>query len=320
MMDKTMSEFVTEVRSASRELVRELGFMNRTLAGTDLSASAVHAIIEIGASKGLTSKDLSEKLRLEKSTISRLVKALVDRGDLQEFRSKKDARVKHIRLSCHGERTLTAINSFAETQVAAAIGPLKERPRQTILLGLQNYAAALRASRQAGDPAQTRDRTVVKTGYTSGLIGRIVKMHADYYSRQAGFGVAFETQVAGGLAEFVARLERPANAIWYAQTDGRIVGSIAFDGEDLGEAAAHLRWFIVDDAIRGTGVGRSLIENALAFCDAHGFRETQLWTFKGLDAARKLYEKNGFALAEEFRGNQWGAEVTEQKFVRPRFE
>jgi hypothetical protein len=40
-----------------------------------------------------------------------------------------------------------------------------------------------------------------------------------------------------------------------------------------------------------------------------------LWTFAGLDAARHLYEKFGFRLAQEQIGEQWGAKVNEQKFV-----
>ncbi len=58
-----------------------------------------------------------------------------------------------------------------------------------------------------------------------------------------------------------------------------------------------------------------MLERALAFADAR-FEQTYLWTFKGLDAARHLYESHGFELAEEAPGRQWGAAVTEQRFVR----
>jgi GNAT superfamily N-acetyltransferase len=68
--------------------------------------------------------------------------------------------------------------------------------------------------------------------------------------------------------------------------------------------------------VKGSGVGRQLIEAALRFVDRHGFAETQLWTFQGLDAARHLYEQSGFALVEEYPGTQWGKEVLEQRFVR----
>lgn len=155
-------------------------------------------------------------------------------------------------------------------------------------------------------------------GYRPGAIGRIAEMHAVYYAREYGFGSYFEAKVAAGIAEFSARLDKPCNDLWLALVDGRITGSIAIDGEDMAPGLAHLRWFIMDDGLRGTGTGRRLLAAALAFCDERAFAATHLWTFRGLDAARALYEATGFTLAEEFAGTQWGTEVREQRFVRPR--
>ena len=154
------------------------------------------------------------------------------------------------------------------------------------------------------------------SGYLPGLVGRVAEMHAVFYSRHSGFGQFFESQVASGVAEFVGRLNEPYNHIWVAIQDNRIVGSIAIDGQDLGNNNAHLRWFILDDGCRGKGVGRRLLAEAVAFCDQIGFAETQLWTFKGLDAARQLYESFGFVLVHEEEGNQWGSTVIEQQFTR----
>ena len=120
------------------------------------------------------------------------------------------------------------------------------------------------------------------------------------------------------MAEFSQRLDRPVNQIWLALQAGEIVGSIAVDGEDLGEGKAHVRWVIVDDGVRGSGTGRRLLDAAIKFCEARGFPVVHLWTFKGLDAARKLYEEAGFVLAEEWSGDQWGQMLTEQRFVRNR--
>jgi N-acetylglutamate synthase-like GNAT family acetyltransferase len=156
----------------------------------------------------------------------------------------------------------------------------------------------------------------IEPGYQPGLIGRAVEMHARYYARTVGFGRSFESLVASGLAEFVGRLNRPVNQIWAAVEAGNIVGSIAIDGEDLGAGIGHLRWFIVEDGRRGGGIGKKLLMEAISFCDRNGFSETHLWTFRGLDAARKLYEACGFALVEEQAGQQWGEEVVEQRFVR----
>jgi GNAT superfamily N-acetyltransferase len=153
-------------------------------------------------------------------------------------------------------------------------------------------------------------------GYRPGLLGRCTEMHALFYSRHAGFGCFFENQVAAGMAEFLRRLDNDRNAVWSLIQDDRIVGTIAIDGEDLRRDAGHLRWFIVDDAVRGSGAGKRLLGEALAFCDRIGFPEVELWTFAGLDAARHLYEQAGFQLEEERPGRQWGAWVTEQRFIR----
>ena len=158
----------------------------------------------------------------------------------------------------------------------------------------------------------------IETGYKTGLIGAIVEMHARYYSNNSGFGRYFEAKVAEGLADFIPRLDNSCNQIWHISQSGKISASIAIDGEDLGNTTAHLRWFIVDDDLRGTGAGNQLIREAIDFCDTCNFDKCVLWTFKGLDAAKRLYEKNGFVLTKEWEGDQWGKLVTEQKFERAR--
>ena len=317
-MEHGTSPLISDIRSASRDLVRQFGFMNRTVAGTELSVSAVHAIIEIGKSGGLSSKELSERLILEKSTVSRLVKSLVDGNEIREVRSKDDARMKYHHLTRRGARTLNAIDDYAEAQVSGALGQLDARSQRGILSGLQDYAAALNATADSRDRPRPPGQVSIETGYATAIIGRIVEMLGSYMTGHFGFGAAFESRIAADIAEFIARVDSPRNETWRAESNGRIVGSISIDGEDLDDGLAHLRWFIVGAEIRGGGVGGELLARALDFCDERGFRETHLWTVKGLDAARKLYEKHGFVLAEEYYGDQWGANVLEQRFVRPR--
>ncbi|MBP2309978.1 GNAT family N-acetyltransferase [Azospirillum melinis] len=316
---------VLPIRDASRRIVRELGFMKPTLAGTELPASAVHALIEIGNRGGLTATDLCDRLNLEKSSVSRMLRKLVDGGELAEVSSDTDGRSKRLTLTAQGRRTLAAIDAFAHEQVGGALACLPAGDHAMVVEGLRLYAEALQARRAApGSESKVAALPAVRIerGYRPGLIGRAVEMHAQFYARAHGFGAVFESRVAAGLAEFLPRLDRPCNAVWTALDGDRIVGTIAIDGEDLsGDAPApriaHLRWFIVEDGRRGGGLGRRLLDEALAFADRAGFAETRLWTFRGLDAARRLYEAAGFVLAAESPGCQWGTEVTEQSFVRP---
>ena len=317
-MQQAYSPLVADIRNSSRELVRQFGLMNQKVAGTDLSLSAVHAIIEIGQAGKLAAKQLCDLLLLEKSTVSRLVKSLVERGEIIEARSPDDLRMKLLRLTPRGRKTLRAIDRFAERQVAGALECLDGRERIGVLKGLQDYATALKTAADGARRARPGPPVTVEAGYTPTLAGRVIVMLLAHMHAHFGFARAFEARIGADLAEFLSRLDSPRNRIWRARSGAEIVGSISIDGEDLGAGLAHLRWFVVDEMARGSGVGKTLLEEALDFCDRSGYRETWLWTVKGLNAARRLYESHGFELAEEYRGDQWGSEVVEQKFVRPR--
>jgi len=149
-------------------------------------------------------------------------------------------------------------------------------------------------------------------GWLPGAIGAVASLHAGFYAREHGFGARFEARVAGDCAAFCARVDPARDGLWLLVDGGRIEGSIAIDGGDAG--AAHLRWFIVSDALRGRGWGRRMIEAALAFCRRAGHRRVYLTTFAGLDAARALYEDHGFRLVQEADGGTWGRVMREQRF------
>lgn len=305
---------VEDIRDISRKMVRELGFMGGNFAGTDLSPSAVHALIEIERG-GVTARDLGGLLRLEKSSVSRMLRKLVESGDVREAAGEEDARLKMLSLTAKGKKRVAAIHDFARAQVVDALGRLEPGQGRSVLDGMRLYAQALGTTTDS--LAASRKISVVR-GYRPGLIARVTEMHALYYARESGFGQRFESVVASGLAEFCNRLDNPRNAIWTARLDGEIVGSVAIDGEDMGADTAHLRWFISADSVRGQGAGKALLDAALAFADERGYAETHLWTFAGLHAARHLYEARGFALVEEQPGAQWGKEVLEQRFARLR--
>ena len=156
----------------------------------------------------------------------------------------------------------------------------------------------------------------VREGYVPGCIGRIAQLHANHYSAANGFGVSFEAKVARELADFCQNYKPGRDGIWLALCNGHIEGSVAIDGTDAGSTGAHLRWFITSNEIKGQGIGRMLLEQAMVFVRACGYRNTYLWTFAGLDAARHLYESHRFRLVHEGPGSQWGTLVTEQRFER----
>ena len=154
----------------------------------------------------------------------------------------------------------------------------------------------------------------ITRGYSPGSLGRVAELHGTYYHQQWGFELFFETKVATELAEFLERYEDKRDGFWTASLAGRVEGSITIDGRHAAGEGAHLRWFVMSDALRGRGVGNQLINTATDFCRNKDYKRMYLWTFEGLHAARHLYEKAGFSLVEQQAGTQWGTQVNEQRF------
>src|SRR5262245_13386435 len=82
--------FVEPIRKSSRQLVRELGFMSSSLAGTRYPPSSVHALIEIGTGNATTATQLCNTLNLEKPNIKHTLHCLIDAGEIQETSNEQD--------------------------------------------------------------------------------------------------------------------------------------------------------------------------------------------------------------------------------------
>jgi len=305
---------IDRIRTSARQIVRDLGFMHTHIAGTQLSPSAVHTIIELGYGTVTNASALGELLRLEKSSISRLLKKLERSGLVRIDTSPSDKRVHNLGLTPQGTILLHQIEEYARRLLRSALGKITDEELKTVEDGLFAFANSLGTNEATSVvPDFNLD---IKTGYQTGLIAAVTDIHAAFYGENYGFGAVFERKVATEISEFMGRIDRPVNTIISAYRGDRLLGSVSLDGEDLGDRTAHLRWFIVSPSARGLGLGKQLIEKACAFVDEIGFRQTRLWTFQGLDAARHLYESAGFTLADEKPGSQWGNQVVEQEFIR----
>jgi GNAT superfamily N-acetyltransferase len=139
----------------------------------------------------------------------------------------------------------------------------------------------------------------------------VVYLHGVIYARERGFDPSFEAYVAGPLAEFV-RAGNPRQRLWLAERAGRIVGSIA--AVAASDRTAQLRWFLVEPSVRGTGLGRRLLGEAITFCKEHGYAGIILWTESALTAAAALYRSAGFRKTEERPGRMWGLDLVEEKY------
>lgn len=123
------------------------------------------------------------------------------------------------------------------------------------------------------------------------------KRHETLYSEYPGYTSVFHGYVERGMQAFVAAHDPAKDRIWRARRDGDVLGWVAIQ-HTKGDWA-QLRWFLVESAARGQGIGAGLLEEALAFARAAGYQGVFLWTVSDLPAARHLYQQGGFRLVEE---------------------
>ena len=124
-----------------------------------------------------------------------------------------------------------------------------------------------------------------------GDVGRIVTLHGECYDTLPGFGITFEAFVARTLADYV--LDDGANGrIWLAERDDQLVGCTALILRDGNRG--QIRWVLVDPSARGIGLGKELMQRAIAWSREQGCTALFLETTDGLPESQTLYENLGF--------------------------
>ncbi|GCD97984.1 MarR family transcriptional regulator [Embleya hyalina] len=149
-----------------------------------------------------------------------------------------------------------------------------------------------------------------------GDLGAVAALHGVLYSREYGMDATMEASVAAGMAELVLARAREGDdgpgRMWVADDGERVLGAAGLTREEHG--LMRLRWVILDPVARGHGVGRALLDVALAEGRRRDAAGVYLWTIAGLGASRHLYEQAGFTPTEERPARTWGIDVVEQRF------
>lgn len=123
------------------ELVRSIGTLHVAGAASEaeFSLSEALALHELDTGDGLVQQDLADRLRLDKSTVSRLVAQLEDRGLLTRQRDPDNRRLVRLSLTATGRRMHRRLGrSLHDRQntVLAAMTASEQAALRTGLVGL----------------------------------------------------------------------------------------------------------------------------------------------------------------------------------------
>jgi peptidyl-dipeptidase Dcp len=151
----------------------------------------------------------------------------------------------------------------------------------------------------------------IRTELRPGDLGYMIYMHGALYKKEYDYGIKFEAYVAKGLYEFYEKYCPERNRVWLCEHEGRIVGSLLLMDRDK---AAQLRYFLLDPAYRGIGLGSKLMKLYMDFLCQCGYKESYLWTTHELSTAALLYKRVGFKLTEEKESTAFGKPLREQRY------
>jgi peptidyl-dipeptidase Dcp len=153
---------------------------------------------------------------------------------------------------------------------------------------------------------------VIRTVLHSGDIGDVIRMHGVLYKEEYNFGIIFEAYVASGLHEFYKNYDPEKDCVWIAEHNGRIVGFLLLINR--GNDAAQLRYFILDPAYRGIGLGKKLVGLYMDCLKERNYKTCYLWTTNEQINAAGIYKKLGFTLTDEVDSTAFGKPLKEQRY------
>jgi len=117
---------------------------DQTPCGQPVAVAEAHALMELAQEAPLSQNDLVVRLRLEKSTVSRLVSQLEQRGWIERQRNAVDGRVLDLRLTEAGRRMASDIAVARQAKFARILEAIPEEKRAFVLDALQTLVEAMR--------------------------------------------------------------------------------------------------------------------------------------------------------------------------------
>lgn len=142
----------------------------------------------------------------------------------------------------------------------------------------------------------------------------IAHRHGVLYASEYGWDATFEAMVAEIAADYIKTRDPSCERCWIAESQGAVVGSATVVREDA--ETAKLRMVYVEPEMRGSGLGRALVNEAIAYARQKGYRRMTLWTNSVLIAARRIYETSGFTLVKEEPHHSYGHDLIGEYWAR----
>lgn len=130
-------------------LVRAFGLHRpeETPCGKPVAVAEAHALMDLAQHAPLAQHDLTSRLRLQKSTVSRLVGQMEERGWVMRSRSPQDGRVQLLELTDAGRVQAGELAQARQAKFARVLGAIPAEQREMVVEMLSVLVEAIDATR-----------------------------------------------------------------------------------------------------------------------------------------------------------------------------
>lgn len=301
-----MPDTISDIRAFNRAYTRWVGLLDRHHLGSDFTLTEVRVLYELAHRARSAASEIGEQLGLDPGYLSRILKRFEAAGLIAREASRTDARASELSLTPAGEALFAELDRLAAENVERAIDKLDEQQRSRLTAAMGVVHSLIQQPEKA-TPSQ-----VVLRAPRAGDYGWAIERHGALYDAEYGWGPGFEGLVAELFGKFAQRHDQARERCWIAELNGERVGCVFVVERE--PDVAQLRCLLVEPKARGHGVGSKLVKACVEFGREAGYQRMMLWTNKGLDSARKIYESVGFKLTEEQRHTDFGPELVGQSW------
>lgn len=297
-----MQQEIAEARAFNRFYTRQIGLLEEHFNRSPFTLQEGRMLHEIASRGSTTLAAVSRALGMDAGYASRLLRRLVDQGLVALTPNPADRRSNSLALTPAGEDAYGGINAVSREVVGAMLAPVDPPRRRAMLDAMLTIRAVLGDETLEPGPVVLRPHRV-------GELGWLIHRQGLLYNQQYGWNGEFEALIARIYNEYHFAPDAPPKALWVAERNGTIAGSIFCMPSDGLEGSAQLRMLYVEPAARGQGIGRMLVDQCVRFARDSGYERMRLWTHSVQEAARKLYAAAGFSIVKEWDHQSFGKEL-----------
>jgi DNA-binding MarR family transcriptional regulator/GNAT superfamily N-acetyltransferase len=279
----SLDDVIAAVRRFNRFYTRRIGVLPERQLGSPFSLAEMRVLYELAHRERPQAAELQRDLGLDSGELGRILKGFARSGYIEKRAGGRAPLV----LTERGRAAFAPLDSGSQAAIGAMLEGLAPASQGRIVGAMRSIEGLL---------AEPEGAPIALRPHRPGDMGWVIARHGALYAEEYGWDETFEALVAEIAAGFIRHFDPARERCWIAERAGEPVGSVFL--VRASDEVAKLRLLLVEPSARGSGLGRTLVDECARFARAAGYAKITLWTNSCLLVARRIYETAGYRLVE----------------------